>query len=118
MNRVLLIDDDRALGRSVTMQCLDRGTAFRITDTLGEGLRILVDAPVSLILIDAGLIRLFPGEQARIFDVVAPGVPVVVLVKPNSPIEEHVRFEVHGFRVVAKPVDVAELAAKMEVALG
>lgn len=114
MNRVLLIDGDRAMNETVSLRCLERGVAIRMAESLCEGVRYLLDAPVGLILVDAGLIRLSPAEQARIFDTVAPGVPVVVLVKPNAPLEEHVRFEVEGFRVSAKPVDAALLLDKLE----
>lgn len=115
MNRVLLIDHDHVAAHAAGMTCLEQGVAFRTADTLCDGVRVLLDAPVSLILIDAGLVRLSPAEQARMFDAVAPEVPVVVLVKPNAPLEEHVRFEAEGFRVVPKPTDMAAILAKVEM---
>lgn len=114
MNRVLLIDQDRVQNQAFSTGCLEHGVAFRIVETLCEGVRYLMDAPVSVICVDAGLIRLSPAEQARLFDAVAPGVPVVAMVKPNAPLEEHVRFELEGFAVLAKPIEVADLLAKME----
>jgi len=114
MNRVLLIDQDRATSQSITLSCLREGVAVRVAETLCEGVRYLLAAPVSVVLVDAGLIRLSPAEQARIFDAVAPEVPVVVMVKPNAPLEEHVRFEIEGFRVTPKPVDPLEILAKLD----
>jgi DNA-binding response OmpR family regulator len=116
MNRVLLIDHDHDAAQAAGMICLDQGIAFRAAHTLCDGVRLLLDAPVSLIVIDAGLVRLSPAEQARMFDAVAPEVPVVVLVKPNAPLEEHVRFESEGFRVVPKPVDMTGILAKVDMA--
>lgn len=116
MHRVLVIDNDRVLSQAVGMRCLTNGIAVRVADTLCEGVRYLLDAPVSAVVVDAGLIRLSPAEQARLFEAVAPGVPVVVTVKPNAPLEEHVRFEVEGFHVAAKPVDPVALLAKLETA--
>jgi len=113
MRRVLLIDRDRSSAEALASISLHEGVASRTVETLCEGVRYLLEAPVSLILVDAGLIRLSPGEQARLFDAVAPEVPVVVLVQPNTPLEEHVRFEVEGFHVVARPVDMAEVLIKM-----
>ena len=113
MRRVLLIDQDRLSAQALTAASLQEGLASRAVETLCEGVRYLLEAPVSLVLVDAGLIHLSPAEQARLFDAVAPEVPVVILVKPNAPLEEHVRFEVEGFHVVAKPVDMADLLIKM-----
>ena len=116
MNRVLLIDADRAAGQAFVLDCLGRDLAVQTAETLCEGVRYALEAPVSAILVDAGLIHLSPVAQAEVFDMVAPGAPVVVVLSPNSPIEEHVRFELAGFRVMSRPVEPADLLAKLEVA--
>jgi DNA-binding response OmpR family regulator len=118
MRRVLLIDNDRPMNHAFSVRCLEEGTAVRIAETLCEAVRYLVESPVSVVVVDAGLIRLAPAEQAQVFEMVAPGVPVVVMVKANAPMEEHVRFEIEGFRVMAKPVDPGELLAKVEAVSG
>ena len=114
MNRVLLIDADRGASESFVVACLGQDVAVRTADTLCEGVRYLLEAPVAAIVVDAGLVRLSASDQARVFDLAAPGAPVVVVVKPNAPLEEHVRFEVAGFRVVPRPVDPLELLAKLD----
>jgi len=116
MNRLLLIDADRAASEAFVLGCLGRDVAVRTAETLCEGVRYALEAPVSAILVDARLIRLSPAAQADVLEMVAPGVPVVVVLKPNSPIEEHVRFELAGFRVLSRPVDPGDLLAKLEVA--
>ena len=116
MNRLLLIDADRASSEAFVLGCLGRDVAVRTAETLCEGVRYALEAPVSAILIDAGLIRMSPTAQAGVFDLVAPGAPVVVVLTPNSPIEEHVRFELAGFLVLSRPVDPGDLLAKLEVA--
>ena len=116
MNRLLLIDADSASSEAFVLGCLGRDVAVRTAETLCEGVRYALEAPVSAILIDAGLIRMSPTAQAGVFDLVAPGAPVVVVLKPNSPIEEHVRFELAGFLVLSRPVDPGDLLAKLEVA--
>src|SRR5262245_18166592 len=112
MNRVLLIDSDRAASEAFVLGCLGLDTAVRTAETLCEGVRYALEAPVSAILMDAGLIRVAPAAQAHVFELVAPGVPVVVVLKANSPIEEHVRFEVAGFRVMSRPVEPRDVLAK------
>jgi len=116
MRRVLLIDQNRSVTEALTHACLEAGVAMRTVETLCEGVRYLLDVPVSLVLVDAGLVRLSPAEQWQLFDSVAPEAPVIVLVKPNAPLEEHVRFEAQGFRVAAKPLDMHELLAKLDLA--
>jgi DNA-binding NtrC family response regulator len=114
MNRILLIDRDRALGASLGMACLERGVAIRMAETLCEGVRYLMDAPISAVLVDAGTLRVAGPDRGRIFDAVAPGVPVVVTVAAGTPVEEQVRYELQGFRVLAKPFAAEELLDKIE----
>ena len=100
MTRVLMIDRDRDLVQSVAMACLEQGVAIRMAETLCEGVRYMLDGPVSVVVLDSNLMRLSRGDQLRLFDAVAPGVPVVVIVEPATDVEEVVRLELQGFRVV------------------
>ncbi|HEV8441385.1 MAG TPA: hypothetical protein VGT40_25125 [Methylomirabilota bacterium] len=114
MTRILMIDGDRALAQSVALTCLEDGVAIRMAETLCEGVRDLLEGAVSLVLLDAALIRLPASDQARLFEAVAPGVPVVILVSPATPMEEVVKLELHGFHVVHRPFDVRQVLAKVE----
>lgn len=114
MNRILLIDRDRALGASLSMACLERGIASRMAETFCEGVRYLVDAPVSAVLVDASLLRAAGADGGRIFDAAAPGVPVVVTVAAGTPVEDQVRYELQGFRVLVKPFAPEEVLDKIE----
>jgi len=114
MTRVLMIDENRALTESVGMRCFEQGIAVRMADTFCEGVRQLLETPVSLIVLSSALVRLPGVEVARLFDTVAPGVPVVVRLEPGQGIDEQVRFELHGFRAVREPFDVLDLVAKAE----
>jgi DNA-binding response OmpR family regulator len=115
MTRVLLIDGDRAFAQTAAMTCIADGIAVRLADTLCEGVRYMTEAPVSAVLIDAALMRLSGGDQVRLFDVVAPGVPVAVMVPEGTPVEEAVKLQVKGFQVVAKPVEIRDVLAKLEL---
>lgn len=114
MTRVLLIDENRALTESVGMQCFDHGIAVRMADTFCEGVRHLLETPVSLIILSSGLVHLPGAELARLFDTVAPAVPVMVRVEAGQGMDEQVRFELHGFSIVREPIDVLDLVAKAE----
>ena len=55
MTRVLMIDGNRALTESVGLQCLEHGMAARMTDTFCDGLRQVLETPVSLVIVSSSL---------------------------------------------------------------
>ena len=114
MTRVLMIDEDRTLTDSVGMRCFEQGVSVRMSETFCEGVRLLLETPVSLIILSSALVHLPGAELARLFDTVAPGVPVVVRIEAGQGMDEQVRFELHGFRAVREPFDVLDLVAKAE----
>ena len=115
MIRLLTIDRDRERALQLAMECLEQGVAVRLAETLCEGARYLLDAPVSLVLADAESLRTAAGEPARLFESVAPGVPVVVTVEAGTRVEDRVDLELRGFRVVSRPVALRDLLAKIEL---
>src|SRR3989304_205619 len=114
MTRLLMIDGNDTLTEAVGMQCFDHGIAVRMADTFCEGVRHLLETPVSLIILSAGLVHLPGAELARLFDTVAPGVPGGVRVAAGQGIAQQGRSERRGFRVVREPFDVLALVAKAE----
>jgi DNA-binding response OmpR family regulator len=114
MTRVLLIDDDRALAQALAVHCIELGVAVRLAETLCEGVRYMVDGPVSAVLIDAALMRLSGSDRMRLFDTVAPGVPVLVLVRAGA-VDEAARYQAQGFRVLTRPFDIADVLAKLDL---
>ena len=114
MTRILMIDTNQALAEAVGSQCLKHGIAVRFADDLCEGLRHLLDIPVSLVVLEAARARLSNVDLVQLFEAVIPGVPVVIRLDAQGAIDEQVRYELHGFRVVRAPFDVRELLAKAE----
>jgi DNA-binding response OmpR family regulator len=109
MNRFLLIDQDRATAQRLGLRCLAQDIAVIIAENVCEGVRRLATTPVSLIVVTVGGLRLGAREDAALFDRVAPGVQVVVTVRPDVPLETRVALELAGFRVLAEPVVPDEL---------
>jgi DNA-binding response OmpR family regulator len=114
MTRILMMDTDQALADTVGRQCLKHGIAVRFADNLCDGLRHLLDIPISLVLLEAAHARLSGLDLAKLFDAVIPGVPVVIRLDAEGAMDEQVQYELHGFRVVRYPFDVLELLAKAE----
>jgi DNA-binding response OmpR family regulator len=113
MNRVLVIDQDSTTTtRTLGLACLQRGIGVVFADNVCEGVRVLLETVVDLVLVDVAALRLTPREMATLFERVAPGVPLVVAVRSESPVDSRVALELAGFRVVTKPVTVEELVEK------
>ncbi|MBI4246991.1 MAG: hypothetical protein HY614_07365 [Candidatus Rokubacteria bacterium] len=104
MNRVLVIDQDRDAVQQLGLTCLDRGIGVALADTVCEGVRVLLSESVSLIVVDAGLLRLGAHEHATLFERVAPGVPVAATIRPTTSLETRVALELAGFVVLARPL--------------
>ena len=115
MNRVLMIDQDRATRERLGLDCLGHDVGVALAENLCEGVRVLLSLPVSLIVVDAAALRFTTREHAELFERVAPGVPVVVTVAAEAPLESRVALELAGFRVVSRPVTVEDLLAKAAV---
>jgi DNA-binding response OmpR family regulator len=112
MNRVLMIDQDRATRERLGLDCLSHDVGVAFAENVCEGVRVLLSLPVSVVLVDAAALRLTTREHAVLFERVAPGVPVVVTVAAEAPLETRVALELAGFRVVSRPVSVEDLLAK------
>src|SRR5437870_8770479 len=102
MKRFLLIDPDPTAAQTLGLECLARGVGVVIAENVCQGVRALLNDTVSLIVVDAGSIRLTPREQLTLFDRVAPDVPVVAMAASVVPLETRVALELAGFRVLAR----------------
>ena len=114
MNRVLVIDQNRATRERLGLQCLGHDVGVALAENVCEGVRVLLSLTVSLIVVEAAALRLSTREHAVLFERVAPGVPVTVTVGADAPLETRVAFELAGFRVVTQPVSAEELLDKVE----
>jgi DNA-binding response OmpR family regulator len=113
MDRVLVIDRDRATREALGLGCAGRDVGVALAENLCEGVRVLSSLPVSLVVVEAAALRLTPPEHAALFELVAPGVPVVVTVAPDAPLESRVALELGGFHVMTRPVSLDEVLAKL-----
>jgi DNA-binding response OmpR family regulator len=113
MNRILVIDQDRTAMETLGLACLAQGVGVAMADNVCEGVRVLLGETISLVLVDALELRFGPRDSATLFERVAPGVPVVVMVRPDTDLSRLVALELAGFRVVTKPVAVLDVFAKV-----
>lgn len=100
--RVLVVDGDLGRGDDVELACVTHGIDVARADTVCEAVRALGAVEVSLIVIDVSSARLTAAEHAALFHAVAPGVPVVMTIGPDTPSGVATRFERLGFRVMPR----------------
>ncbi|HEV8475243.1 MAG TPA: hypothetical protein VGR82_20890 [Methylomirabilota bacterium] len=112
MTRVLMIDQDRVTTQALGLACLEREVGMVFADNVCEGIRVLLETHVDLVVIDAAALRLTPRELATLFERVAPEVPVTVVVRPEA-LDARVALEVAGFRVLTRPVTAEDLLDKV-----
>ncbi len=61
------------------------------------------------------MLRMAGPDRARLFELVAPGVPVVLTVDAGARVEDLVDLELQGFHVVSRPFALRDLLAKTEL---
>lgn len=110
MDCILVIDRDRVATADTGLAVLERDVRVATVDTVSEGVRVLLSHQVSLIVVDVALLHQSPAEHAAVFERVAPGVPVMVVVRPETTSAARVALEEHGFSLVA-PVAVGAAAS-------
>jgi DNA-binding response OmpR family regulator len=113
MNRILVIDQDRGARETLGLACLEQGIGVAMADNVCEGVRILLTDAISLVLVDGPELRFGARESATLFERVAPGVPVVIIVRAETDLARIVGLELAGFHVVTKPVAIADLLRKV-----
>lgn len=116
MKRVLIMDRDGAAGQRLGLACLERGVAVALADNACEGVRVLLSTPVTHVVVEHELLRFTPPEHAALFERVAPGVPVTVVVRPDTSVEARVALELQGFGVLTRPVSAEDVLDKPDLA--
>lgn len=116
MNRFLMIDRDQTMMEDVGLACFERGIGVVLAENVCEAVRTLSTTSVSLIVVDAALLRLTPAEHAAMFAQVAPSASVVVVVNPDTTLEGRVAYEAVGFRALTRPVTAEALLKEVALA--
>ena len=114
--RVLLVDDELSIQRSLSSLLRSRGYAVDVAASGESALKAIADRPPDLVLLDLGLPLLDGGEVCRqVRDVSA--VPIVVLTARSSETDKVSLLDGGADDYVTKPFSPAELLARIRVAL-
>jgi two-component system KDP operon response regulator KdpE len=115
-SRILLVDDEVAIQRSVGLLLRSRGYDVEIAGTGGEALRMFAEQPPDLIVLDLGLPDLEGTEVCRRVRA-SSRVPIVVLSARGAEADKVNALDLGADDYVTKPFGPEELLARIRVAL-
>lgn len=114
--RVLLVDDEVSIQRSLSSLLRSRGYAVDVAPSGESALKAISDRPPDLVLLDLGLPLLDGGEVCRRVRDVSP-VPIIILTARNNETEKVSLLDIGADDYVTKPFSPAELLARIRVVL-
>ncbi len=116
MTRILVIDDDRLMRRSVALSLTDAGYATETAGSGEEGLALARSVPPDLVLLDIGLPGMDGLETLRVFqkEIAAP---VIFVTGRRRELDEIVGLEMGADDYITKPFDMDILLARVKAVL-
>ena len=112
MERILLIEDDQALGRGTTLALAGEGREIRVADTLAQGWTALGEGEYALVLLDLNL----PDGNGLDFLTAlrrTSGVPVLILTANDLESDQVAGLELGADDYITKPFSMRELIARV-----
>jgi two-component system KDP operon response regulator KdpE len=114
--RILLIDDERAIQRSVGLLLRSHGYEVEVAATGSDGLRAVREAPPDLVVLDLGLPDITGTEICRVIRE-RSAMPIVVLSARGTERDKVTALDLGADDYVTKPFGSDELLARVRAAL-
>jgi DNA-binding response OmpR family regulator len=115
--RILIIEDDRAVQKA--LRRLFEGEGFHV-DAAGngaEGLDLFRAAPASVVVLDLRLPGMLGQDVCRAISQVAPSVPIIILSARTDVMDKVLLLELGAHDYVTKPFSPRELLARVRTAM-
>ena len=116
MERILLIEDDQALGRGTALALAGEGREIRVAATLAQGWAALSEGEYALVLLDLNL----PDGNGLDFLTAlrrTSGVPVLILTANDLESDQVAGLELGADDYVTKPFSLEEVVARIRAIL-
>ena len=116
MERILLIEDDQALGRGIALALAGEGREIRVAATLAQGRAALGEEEYALVLLDLNL----PDGNGLDFLTAlrrTSGVPVLILTANDLESDQVAGLELGADDYMTKPFNPLELVARVKTQL-
>jgi CheY-like chemotaxis protein len=115
--RILVIDDDRAVGRLLVARLAEEGYTVRSALTSDEGLILVTSLHPDLVLLDLSLPDMSGLEVLKRIRATNPAIAVIVVTGNTDPQRARQALELGALAYVDKPFDVAYLKRVVAMAL-
>jgi len=115
--RILVVEDDDAIGRSLAQALAGQGYHVRWASTGSDALRQAAETPPDLVLLDLGLPDLDGVEVCRRLRAGWAGTTIVMLTARGAEIDVVVGLDAGADDYVTKPFRLAELLARVRAHL-
>ena len=116
MERILLIEDDQALGRGIALALAGEGREIRVAATLAQGRAALGEEEYALVLLDLNL----PDGNGLDFLTAlrrTSGVPVLILTANDLESDQVAGLELGADDYVTKPFSLEEVVSRIRAIL-
>ncbi len=117
MERILVVEDDRAVQKALRRLFEAEGLAVEICGDGKAGLDSFIAAPADAVVLDLRLPSMPGGEVCREIKRLAPSVPILVLSAASDIADKVLLLEIGADDYVTKPFSPRELLARMRAAL-
>jgi DNA-binding response OmpR family regulator len=114
--KILLIDDDALLRRSLSFHLQQAGYQVQTAASAEEGLSIIGGEPPDLILLDIGLPGMDGLDALRHFNQQV-GVPIIFITARRRELDEILGLELGADDYITKPFDTSVLLARIKAVL-
>ncbi|HEX5419062.1 MAG TPA: response regulator transcription factor [Gammaproteobacteria bacterium] len=115
--RLLLVEDDETLGRSLTAQLERAGYSVQRAEDGTEGLYLAREYPLDVAVVDLGLPKLSGAEVIRALRAEGKDLPILVLTARDRWQDKVEALKLGADDYVVKPFHVEELLARIDALL-
>src|SRR6202522_3707254 len=115
--RILVIEDDRAVQKALRRLFESEGFAVDIAGNGAEGLEMFRAAPPSVLVLDLSLPGTPGQDVCREISQAAPSVPIVILSAKTEVMDKVLLLELGAHDYVTKPFSPRELLARVRTAM-
>jgi two-component system, OmpR family, alkaline phosphatase synthesis response regulator PhoP len=117
MEKILVIEDDRAINKALKHLLEPEGFAIEIAQDGAAGLAAFRHSVPSLVILDLKLPRMPGRDLCREFKQASPSLPVIVLSAASDEVDKVLLLELGADDYVTKPFSPKELLARVRAVL-